>query len=172
VLVADTEHRVVDLETGARVLLPGEIGEIQVRGPQVMRGYWNAPEETARVLRDDWLCTGDVGWIDEDGYIFIVDRKKDMIKYKSFSIAPAELEAALLEHPDVADCAVTGVPDREAGEIPKAFIVRRSGTTVDADTLSRFMANRVAGYKQIRQWTVVASIPRTASGKILRRALR
>jgi acyl-coenzyme A synthetase/AMP-(fatty) acid ligase len=101
-----------------------------------------------------------------------VDPRRRMIKYKSFSIAPAELEAALLEHPDVADCAVTGVADREAGEIPKAFIVCRPGTTVDPDALSRFMSDRVAGYKQIRQWAIVANIPRTASGKILRRGLK
>jgi long-chain acyl-CoA synthetase len=169
--VADTEQRVVDVETGTRVLAAGEIGEIAVRGRQVMRGYWNAPEETARVIRDGWLYTGDIGWVDDEAYVFIVDRKKEMIKYKSFSIAPAELEAALLEHPDVADCAVTAVPDREAGEVPKAFVVCRTGTTIDLDQLGRFMAERVAGYKQIRQWAVVASIPRTPSGKILRRHL-
>ena len=169
--VADTDHCVVDLETGAR-LPAGEIGEILVRGPQVMRGYWNAPEETARVLRDGWLYTGDVGWIDAAGYLFIVDRRKEMIKCKGFSIAPAELEAALLEHPDVSDCAVIGVPDKEAGEIPKAFVVCRSGTTLEPDRLDRFMSERVAGYKQIRQWAMVASIPRTPSGKILRRSLK
>jgi long-chain acyl-CoA synthetase len=172
VLVADTEHRVVDLETGERTVPPGELGEILVRGPQVMSGYWNAPEETARVLRDGWLHTGDIGWIDSEGYVFIVDRKKEMIKYKGFSIAPAELEAALLEHPDVADCAVTGVPDGEDGEIPKAFVVGRSGTTIDVGVISQFMASRVAGYKQIREWAVVSSIPRTPSGKILRRSLK
>jgi long-chain acyl-CoA synthetase len=170
--VADTEHRVVDLETGERPVPPGEVGEILVRGPQVMSGYWNAPEETARVLRDGWLYTGDIGWIDNEGYVFIVDRKKEMIKYKGFSIAPAELEAALLEHPDVADCAVTGVPDVEAGEIPKAFVVGRSGATIDIGVISQFMARRVAGYKQIRDWAVVSSIPRTPSGKILRRSLK
>jgi long-chain acyl-CoA synthetase len=172
VLVADTDHRVVDLETGVRVLPAGEIGEILVRGPQVMRGYWNAPEETARILRDGWLYTGDIGRIDADGYVFIVDRKKEMIKCKGFSIAPAELEAALLEHPDVSDCAVIGVPDPEAGEVPKAFVVSRSGTTLDSDMLDRFMSARVAGYKQIRQWAMVTSIPRTPSGKILRRSLK
>jgi long-chain acyl-CoA synthetase len=170
--VADTEHRVVDLETGERTVPRGELGEILVRGPQVMSGYWNAPEETARVLRDGWFHTGDIGWIDNEGYVFIVDRKKEMIKYKGFSIAPAELEAALLEHPDVADCAVIGVLDDEAGEIPKAFVVGRAGTTIDVGVISQFMARRVAGYKQIREWAVVSSIPRTPSGKILRRSLK
>ncbi len=172
VLMADTESRIVDLETGERTLAPGEVGEIVVRGPQVMQGYWNAPEETARALRGGWLYTGDIGWLDEEGYIFIVDRKKEMIKYKSFSIAPAELEAVLLEHPDVVDCGVTGVADAEAGEVPKAFVVLRAGSKVDTDELARFVAERVAGYKQIRQFEVMESIPRTPSGKILRRMLK
>jgi len=170
--VAATEHRVVDLETGEATLGPGDVGEILVRGPQVMQGYWNAPEETARALRGGWLHTGDVGWIDEDEYVYIVDRKKEMIKYKSFSIAPAELEALLLEHPDVADCGVTGAPDAEAGEVPKAFVVPHSGRQLDIQALARFVAERVAGYKQIRRFEVVESIPRTPSGKILRRMLK
>jgi len=172
VLLADTEHRIVDIETGERALRPGEVGEIIVRGPQVMRGYWNAPEETARALRDGWLYTGDIGWVDDEGYIYIVERKKEMIKYKSFSIAPAELEAVLLEHPDIADCGVTGMPDPDAGEAPKAFIVPRPGRTIDLDALARFVAERVAGYKQIRHFEVIDAIPRTPSGKILRRMLK
>jgi long-chain acyl-CoA synthetase len=172
VLMADTEHRIVDLETGERTLPTGEVGEIVVRGPQVMRGYWNAPEETARALRNGWLYTGDIGWVDDEGYIYIVDRKKEMIKYKSFSIAPAELEAVVLEHPDVADCAVTGIEDAEAGQVPKAFVVSQAGRTVDPDALARFVAERVAGYKQIRHFEVIDSIPRTPSGKILRRMLK
>ncbi len=170
--VADTEHRVVDLETGERTLPRGEVGEIVVRGPQVMRGYWNAPEETARVLRDGWLYTGDIGWIDERDYVFIVDRKKEMIKYKSWSIAPAELEALLLEHPDIADCAVIGVPDAEAGEVPRAYVVAHAGCRLEPDTLTAYVTARVAAYKAIRQWDVVEAIPRTPSGKILRRVLR
>jgi long-chain acyl-CoA synthetase len=172
VLLADTEIRIVDIETGEFELPPGEIGEIVVRGPQVMKGYWNAPEETARALRSGWLYTGDIGRVDEEGYIYIVDRKKEMIKYKSFSIAPAELEAALLEHPDIEDCGVTGVPDEEAGEAPKAFIVPRAGRTIDLDALARFVSERLAGYKQIRYFEVIESIPRNPSGKILRRMLR
>jgi long-chain acyl-CoA synthetase len=170
--VADTEQRIVDLETGETVLPPGEVGEIIVRGPQVMQGYWNADDETARALRDGWLYTGDTGWIDEDGYLYIVDRKKEMIKYKSFSVAPAELEAVLLEHADVADCGVTGVPDDEAGEVPKAFVVARAGRKIDLDALAGFVAERVAGYKQIRHFELIDAIPRTASGKILRRMLK
>jgi long-chain acyl-CoA synthetase len=171
VLLADTEHRIVDIETGELALPQGEVGEIVVRGPQVMQGYWNAPEETAHALRDGWLYTGDIGWVDDEGYIYIVERKKEMIKFKSFSIAPAELEAVLLEHPDIADCGVTGVPDADAGEAPKAFIVPRPGRTIDLDALSRFVAERVAGYKQIRHFELIDAIPRTPSGKILRRML-
>jgi long-chain acyl-CoA synthetase len=172
ILLADTEHRIVDSETGERTLGPGEVGEIVVRGPQVMQGYWNAPEETAWALRGGWLHTGDIGWIDEEGYLYIVDRRKEMIKYKSFSIAPAELEAVILEHPDVADCGVTGVPDAEAGEVPVAFLVPQQGRAIDLEALGRFVAERVAGYKQIRRFEMTDSIPRTPSGKILRRMLK
>jgi len=170
--VADTEQRVVDLETGERTLAAGETGEIVIRGPQVMQGYWNAPEETARTLRDGWLYTGDIGRIDEGGNTFLVDRKKEMIKYRAFSIAPAELEAALLEHPDIADCAVIGVPDDEAGEVPRAFVVPRKGCTLDHTALAEFFSTRLAGYKMIRQWRITDAIPRTPSGKILRRTLK
>ena len=172
VLLADTEHRIVDVLTAERELEPGEIGEICVRGPQVMQGYWNAPEETAHALRGGWLHTGDTGWVDDEGYIYIVDRMKEMIKYKSFSVAPAELEAVLLEHPDVADCGVTGVPDPEAGEVPKAFVVAAPGRSLDVAELAQFVGERVAGYKQIRHFELIDSIPRTPSGKILRRMLK
>jgi long-chain acyl-CoA synthetase len=170
--MADTEHRVVDLDTGMRVLGPGETGEITIRGPQVMQGYWNAPEETARALRDGWLYTGDIGSIDADGHTYLVDRKKEMIKCRAFSIAPAELEAALLEHPDIADCGVVGVPDAEAGEVPNAFVVPRKGCTLGEAALTDYFSRRLAGYKMIRKWHVTDAIPRTPSGKILRRMLR
>lgn len=170
--VADTEQRVVDLDTGDITQAPGQTGEIVIRGSQVMQGYWNAPEETARTIRNGWLHTGDIGWIDGDGYAYVVDRKKEMIKYKAFSIAPAELEAALLEHPDIGDCAVIGLPDDEAGEIPKAFVVPRTGRSLNPDELTKFFANRLAGYKTIRRWEIVGTIPRTPSGKILRRMLK
>jgi len=170
--VADTEQRVVDLETGDIVLGPGETGEIVVRGPQVMQGYWNAPEETARVVRNGWLHTGDIGWVDENGYTFLVDRKKEMIKCKAFSIAPAELEATLLEHPDIVDCAVIGIPDLESGEVPKAYVVPRKGVTLHLEDLPACFAAKLAGYKTIRQWQIIDAIPPTPSGKILRRVLK
>src|SRR5207302_1045665 len=126
-LAHDTEQKVVDVETGERILGPGEVGEICVRGPQVMEGYWKAPEATAAAIRDGWLYTGDIGYVDARGYTFIQDRKKEMIKHKGFGIAPAEIEALLFEHPGVADAAVIGKPDAEAGEVPKAFVVRGAG---------------------------------------------
>lgn len=172
VLVAHTEHRIVDLETGTTTLPPGETGELVVRGPQVMKGYWNAPEETARTIRDGWLYTGDIGYIDGDGYLYIVDRKKEMIKYRGFSIAPAEMEGVLMQHPDVADCAVVGVADPEHGELPKAFVVPKPGVQLDLNALDAFVAERAAGYKRIRVFAVAQSIPRTPSGKILRRLLK
>jgi long-chain acyl-CoA synthetase len=171
-VMADTEQRVVDLETGERVLRAGETGEITIRGPQIMQGYWNAPEETARALRNGWLHTGDIGSVDEDGYTYLVDRKKEMIKCRAFSVAPAELEAALLEHPDIVDCGVIGVPDADAGEVPNAFVVARKGCTLNERALTDFFSTRLAGYKMIRKWHLTDAIPRTPSGKILRRELR
>ena len=172
VAVPDLEDRIVDLESGAHTLGPGEVGELVVRGPQVMQGYWHAPEETARALHGDWLYTGDVARRDARGYVTIVDRKKEMIKYKGFGIAPAELEATLFEHPAVADCAVVGKPDAEAGEIPKAFVVVHAGATLRAEEILGFVAGRVAGYKKIREVEFIDAIPKNPSGKVLRRVLR
>jgi long-chain acyl-CoA synthetase len=169
--VNDTEQKIVDLETGERELPVGEVGEIIVRGPQVMLGYWNAPESTAAALRDGWLYTGDIGRIDAQGYLTITDRKKEMIKYKGFGIAPAEIEALLFEHPGVADCAVIGKPDPEAGEVPKAFVVRKD-PTLTAEALVAWARGRLAGYKTLHEVALVDAIPKTASGKILRRVLK
>lgn len=169
--VADTEERVLDLQDPQKVLGPGEVGELVVRGPQVMQGYWRDPELTAQVLTDGWFHTGDLARMDERGYVFIVGRTKEMIKYKGYTVAPAELEALLLEHPQVKDCAVVGVADREAGEIPKAFVVLNPGTAADGDALMDFLRDKVAGYKRVRQVELVDAIPRSPSGKILRRLL-
>jgi acyl-CoA synthetase (AMP-forming)/AMP-acid ligase II len=165
----NTEMRVVDPATGADVSR-GETGELLVRGPQVMRGYLNDPEATAAMLDPDgWLHTGDLGQIDEDGYVFIVDRVKELIKYKGLQVAPAELEAVLVSHPKVADAAVVRFPDEEAGEVPKAFVVASS--PVDAEELLAFVAERVAPHKKVRRVEFVDEIPKAASGKILRRVL-
>jgi len=171
-LAHDTEHRVVDIETGLRVLGPGEVGEICIRGPQIMQGYWKAPEATAAALRDGWYYSGDIGYVDERGYLFVRDRKKEMIKFKGFGIAPAEIESLLLEHPAVADAAVIGKPHPEAGEIPKAFVVRKPGQTLTAADVAAFVKGRLANYKIPGEVEFVDAIPKTPSGKILRRVLK
>jgi long-chain acyl-CoA synthetase len=170
--VHNTEQKIVDLETGKRELPPGEDGEIIIRGPQIMQGYWKAPEETARTLRNGWLYTGDIGHVDADGYTYIVDRKKEMIKYKGFGIAPAELESLLMEHPAVIDSAVIGVPDDEAGELPKGFVVIRPGHSATPEEILDFANGKLAGYKKIHEVEFIDVIPKVASGKILRRELR
>lgn len=170
--VHNTEQKIMDIETGERELPPGEDGEIVVRGPQVMQGYWKAPEETARTLRNGWLYTGDVGHIDPDGYTYIIDRKKEMIKYKGFGIAPAELESLLMDHPAVLDSAVIGVPDDEAGELIKGIVVIRQGFTVTPEEIIAFANGKLAGYKRIHFIEFIDALPKTASGKILRRELK
>ena len=169
----DTEVKVVDVETGDRVLGPGETGELCVRGPQVMRGYWAAPEATAAAIRNGWYHTGDIGYVDAKGYAFIKDRKKEMIKFKGFGIAPAEIEALLVEHAGIADAAVIGKPDAEAGEVPKAFVVRKPGhAALDAGEIIAWARGRLAGYKTLHEVEFVDSIPKNPSGKILRRVLK
>ena len=165
----NTEAKVIDIAT-RKELGPNEEGEICVRGPQVMKGYLNRPDATAAMIdKDGWLHTGDIGYADERGRFFIVDRVKELIKYKGLQIAPAELEALLLTHPSVADAAVVPMPDEEAGQVPKAFIVLRSQTT--ADDIKTFVAGHVAPYKKLRAVEIIDSIPRSPSGKILRRLL-
>jgi long-chain acyl-CoA synthetase len=137
-----------------------------------MAGYWKAPEETARTLRDGWLYTGDIGHIDADGYTYIVDRKKEMIKYKGFGVAPAEIESLLMEHPAVLDSAVIGVPDDEAGELIKGLVVLRKGQSATPDEIITFANGKLAGYKRVHIVEFIDTIPKTASGKILRRDLK
>ena len=171
--IHDTQQKIVDIETGQIELGVGEEGELIVRGPQVMQGYWKAPEATAEALRDGWLYTGDIGWRDEEGYVTITDRKKELIKYKSLSVAPAQLEAVLLEHPAVADVAVIARPNEEAGEVPKAFVVLRAGyEQQDRDELMAWINGQLATYKHVREIEFIEAIPRNPSGKILRRILR
>jgi acyl-CoA synthetase (AMP-forming)/AMP-acid ligase II len=167
--VPNTECRIVDPETGVDVAV-GERGELWVRGPQVMRGYLNQPEATAACLTaDGWLRTGDVATVDARGWFRIVDRLKELIKYKGQSIAPAELEAVLLSHPAIADAAVIPSPDDEAGEVPKAFVVLRS--PLDAAAIMSFVAEHVAPHKRVRVVEFTDAIPKSPSGKILRRVL-
>ncbi len=170
--VHNTEQKIVDIETGERELPVGEDGELLIRGPQIMQGYWKAPEETAKALRAGWLHTGDIGHVDADGYTYIVDRKKEMIKYKGFGVAPAELEALLLEHPAVIDAAVIGVPDDDAGELIKGFVVLRKGVDAAPEEIIAFANGKLAGYKRFQLMEIIDAVPKNASGKILRRELR
>jgi len=169
VCAPNTECKIVDLETGATIG-QNQRGEVCVRGPQVMKGYLNQPEATAQTIdADGWLHTGDVGYADEEGHFFIVDRAKELIKYKGFQVPPAELEAVLLTHPCVADAAVIPCADDEAGEVPKAIIVLSQETT--AEEIMRFVAERVAPHKRLRYLEFIDKIPKSPSGKILRRVL-
>jgi len=172
VTVSNTETRIVDPDTGEDQGVGGR-GELWVRGPQVMKGYLNNPDATAETLDDDgWLHTGDVAVLDEHQHVSIVDRLKELIKYKGFQVPPAELEALIVTHPKVADVAVIGVADDEAGEIPKAFVVALPDQTVTLDEVQELVGEHLVSYKQIRQLEVIDAIPKSASGKILRRELR
>ncbi len=173
--VPGTDARIVDLATGTRTLPPGEIGELAVRGPQVMRGYWNAPEETAAALRDGWLFTGDIARMDEDGFFYIVDRKKDMINVAGFNVYPREIEDVLLRHPLVREAAVVGVRHPVRGEVIVAYVVLAPEAANPEHARRRireFLRGQLPPYKVPRRVEVVDSIPRTLIGKPLRRVLR
>jgi long-chain acyl-CoA synthetase len=168
----DTDARIVDVETGEKTLRVGETGELAVKGPQVMRGYWQKPEETALVLRDGWLLTGDIARMDADGYFYITDRKKDLIKYKDYSVYPRELEDVLYEHPAVKLCAVVGKPAPVVGEVPKAFVVLKEGAEATDGEVIAFVKEKVAPYKVVREVEFRQELPISAAGKVLRRALQ
>ena len=168
----DTDAKIMDMETGEKEMELGETGELVVKGPQVMKGYWKMSEESAAVLRDGWLYTGDIGKMDEDGYFYITDRKKDLIKYKGYSVYPREIEDVLYEHPAVKLCAVVGKPDPVAGEIPKAFVVLKDGATATEEEIKKFVNEKVAPYKAIRELEFRRELPMTLVGKVLRRVLQ
>ena len=171
--LALTECRILDLE--GNEVAPGEQGELAMRGPQIMLGYWKDPQATAAALRDGWYFSGDIVRTDADGFYYVLDRSKEMIKYKGFPVAPAEVESVLLEHPAVRDCGVVAKPDLAAGEIPCAFVILRDGftpSTAMETELCGFVADRLAHHKQPREIRFVDVVPRTPSGKILRRELR
>ncbi|MFF6915456.1 AMP-binding protein [Streptomyces sp. NPDC012466] len=173
-LIAGTEMRIVSLDDPGEDLPAGASGEILIRGPQIMKGYLGRPDATAAMIDPDgWLHTGDVGHVDEDGWLFVVDRVKELIKYKGFQVAPAELEALLLTHPGIADAAVIGRYDDDGNEVPHAFVVRQpSAAELTEAEIMMYVAERVAPYKRIRHVTFTVGVPRAASGKILRRQLR
>ncbi len=170
--VPNQELRIVDPETGNDLGVDEE-GELWYRGPHIMKGYLNNQEATDEtIVADGWLRTGDIGKIDSDGHVYITDRLKELIKVKGFQVPPAELEGLLLTHPDIADAAVIGIPDEESGELPKAFITLKPGVAEDADGIKAFVAQHVATYKKIAIVEFIDVIPKSASGKILRRELR
>jgi long-chain acyl-CoA synthetase len=168
----DTEIKIVDVETGTQRLPPGEVGEVCIKGPQVMQGYWNKPEETKNTLRDGWVYTGDIGREDEDGYFYIVDRKKDMLIYKGYNVYPRDLEELMAKHPAVQQCAVVGKKDLEAGEIPVAFVVLKQGASVTGEELMEYCSQNVSAYKRIRQIVFKPQLPVSGAGKILKTELR
>jgi long-chain acyl-CoA synthetase len=169
--VFDTECKVVDLQTGED-LPPGQEGEICIKGPQVMQGYWNRPDATAEVLKDEWLYTGDIGKQDEDGYFYITDRKKDMIIYKGYNVYPRDLEEVIFTHPAVEQCAVIGKPDMDVGEVPVAFVQLKDGAETSVEEVMEHTNSQVAAYKKIREVRFVDAIPVSAAGKVLKRELR
>ncbi|MFX1558782.1 MAG: AMP-binding protein, partial [Promethearchaeota archaeon] len=180
-LIPDTFHKIIDLETNKEIPERGKVGELVIKGPQVMKGYWKRPEATKDAFWTDpntgekWLRTGDMAYIDEDEYEHLLDRIKEMIKYKGWSIAPAELEDLLFKNPHIFDAAVIGKPSKEldVGEIPKAFIIlkKESKGKVNEQEIMDWVAERISAYKKIREVEFVDSIPKSGSGKILRREL-
>lgn len=170
--IMDTDARIMDEATGEVELPPGKTGELVVKGPQVMKGYHNSPQDNKEALRNGWLYTGDLAVMDGEGYFRIVDRKKEIIKYKGYTISPAEVEAVLYQHPAVKECVIVGKPDALAGELPKAYIVLKDEYTASEEEIMRFCEQRIAPYKKIREVEFIKEIPKTQVGKILRRVLR
>lgn len=168
----DTDARIVDLETGERTLPPKEIGEVAVKGPQVMSGYWNRPDESAKVLKEGWLFTGDIGYMDEQGYFSIVDRKKEMIIVGGFNVYPRDVEEPLYEHPKVQEAVAVGLPDAYRGETVKIYIVLKEGQSATEQEIIDFCKGKMAKYKVPTLVEFRKELPKTLVGKVLRRALR
>ena len=170
--IIGTECKIVDLETGETEVPVGDDGELCIRGAQVMKGYWNKPSETANALRDGWLYTGDVARMDEDGYFYIVQRKKDMIIVSGFNVYPNEVEDVIFTHPAVVEAAVIGVPDEYRGEAVKAFVVLKPEMSTSVEEIVEFCKERMAKYKVPSHVVFVPALPKSAVGKVLRRELR
>ena len=170
--LADTDCKIVDLVDGTREVPVGEAGELCIKGPQVMKGYWRRPDETSRTLKDGWLYTGDIARIDADGYFYIMERKKDMIISEGFNVYPNEIDEVVLAHPDVADAGTVGVPDSLRGEKVVLFVVLKEGRRLSQDELLAYCRERLAKYKLPKKVIFKSELPRTAVGKVLRRSLR
>ncbi len=168
----DTDAKIVDLESGEKELTAGEVGELIVKGPQVMKGYWNHPDETSLILREGWLFTGDIARMDENGYFSIIDRKKEMIISGGYNVYPREVEEALYEHPSILEAAVIGVPDSYRGECVKAFITLKSGEKVTQEEIILFCKERLAPFKVPKVIEFRDSLPKSTVGKVLKKALR
>ncbi|HJQ29148.1 MAG TPA: long-chain fatty acid--CoA ligase [Rubrobacter sp.] len=169
--IPSTDARIVDVETGEQEMPIGESGELIIKGPQIMKGYLNMPDETAETLKDGWLYTGDVAMMDEDGYFYIVDRKKDMILASGYNVYPREIEEVLFEHPDVAEAVAIGVPDEYRGETVKAFVVKRPGASATEEGVLAFCKERLAAYKAPKTVEFREELPKSTVGKLLRRVL-
>jgi long-chain acyl-CoA synthetase len=168
----DTQAKIMDLETGQRECAPGEIGELVVRGPQIMRGYWNNPELTAAVLRDSWFYTRDLARMDEDGFFYVIDRKDDMIISRGFNVYPAQIEEVLMRHPGVKDAAVIGVADRLKGQAIVAVVALKEGEAVDREALFAYCREHLPDYRVPKSILIRDIIPRDPTGKLLRRVHR
>ncbi|NCC24720.1 MAG: long-chain fatty acid--CoA ligase [Deltaproteobacteria bacterium] len=168
----DTDACIVDMEVGTVPLPPGKIGELVLRGPQVMKGYWNRPDETATALRNSWLYTGDIAYMDEEGYFYIVDRKKDLIISGGYNVYPREIDEVLHEHPKVKEAVAVGIPNETRGEIIKAYVVPKDGETITTAEILTFCREKLANYKIPKKVEFRTELPKTMVGKVLRRALR
>jgi long-chain acyl-CoA synthetase len=167
----DVEVRIADVDTGQGSLPAGEVGEILIRAPQLMQGYWQRPTETENTIRNGWLYTGDLGYLDEDGYLFIVDRKKDVIKPSGFQVWPREVEEVIASHPAVDEVGVGGIHDDYQGEAVKAWVVLQPGQQASAEEIRAYCRKRLAAYKVPKQIEFTDSLPKTLVGKVLRRVL-
>jgi long-chain acyl-CoA synthetase len=169
--VPSTDARIVNPENSDEVLPPGSVGELAIKGPQVFQGYWNRPEESVNTLRNGWLITGDIARMDDDGFFYIVERKKDMIIIGGYKVFPRDIEEELFKHPKIKDVTVIGVPHPKMGEIPKAFIVLKDGETCTEAEIVEYMSKHVADYKVPRQVDFREALPKTIIGKVLKRQL-
>jgi len=170
--IPNTDSKIVDADDGSTLKKPGESGEILIKGPQVMAGYWNRPDETAQVLKEGWLNTGDIGVMDEEGFFYIVDRKKDMIIAGGYNIYPREIDEVLYAHPKIRDAVAVGVPDPYRGETVKAYIVLKEGTTATAEDITAYCRKNLAAYKIPRIIEFRDDLPKSMMGKVLRKTLR